>query len=477
MDCRMTPAMILEALMKGTARGPLHPGGILGEGIAAGADDTPARMLALAVQAQLYDLPPAPERFEETDSAAASDDRPIVRDEVRQLILRLVSGKGNPPDDPAAFALAQGLGRHGLRLHPFDVPRLAGFVRKHAELLGIMSTDAEGEATAAASGWALWEALDETNWMLATPARKANFIADMRLSNADKARALVEAQLPLEKAEVRLRLIDAMGAGLSSADRPLLDSLAADRAPTVRRAVTRLLARLPGTGAAEAQIAELLSRITRGSTGLLRKRVTLSLQMPANVKSASGEIDWLASSFGGVGCSALAGALGMAPEALVDAAQQDMRLLRGIAFSACAERNWPVLSAIANGPAPDVWTTFLQTGLASFGLVTPRERLDWASAAIRPQLGHSGHDPYQIAALHRALEDSLPLPQARAVFEAVTRARHITPEMLTAATALMPDSGLGETRRTLEQLPAESAGRARLLTDIRIRLKEGPHPS
>jgi hypothetical protein len=152
-------------------------------------------------------------------------------------------------------------------------------------------------------------------------------------------------------------------------------------------------------------------------------------------------------------------------------------LLRGIAFSACAERNWPVLSAIANGPAPDVWTTFLQTGLASFGLVTPRERLDWASAAIRPQLGHSGHDPYQIAALHRALEGSLPLPQARAVFEAVTRARHITPEMLTAATALMPDSGLGETRRTLEQLPAESAGRARLLTDIRIRLKEGPHPS
>lgn len=473
----MTPAAILEALMKGTARGPLHPAAILGEGLEAGSDSTPARMLALAVQAHLYNLPAPPERFEESAAAAACNDRPIVPDEVRLLILRLVTGKGNPPDDAAAFALAQALGRHGLRLHPFDVPRLAGFVRKHAEILGIALTDAEGDANADARGWALWETLDETNWMLATPARKADFIADLRLSDAAKARGMVEAQLPLEKAEVRLRLIDALGAGLSSADRPLLESLAADRAPTVKRAVTRLLARLPGTGAADAQIAELLSRIKQGSAGLLRKRVTLTLQMPANVKSLTAEIDWLATNFGGIGCSALAQAFGMAPAAMVDAAHQDMRLIRGIAFSACAERNWPVLSEIANGPAPDVWTTFLQTGLASFGLVTPRERLDWASAAIRPRLGNSGHDPYQIVALQRAMEGSLPLPQAHAVFEAATQARQITSEMLTAATALMPDGGLGETRRTLDQMPAESAGRARLLADILIRLKEGPRPS
>ncbi|MCU0949378.1 MAG: DUF5691 domain-containing protein, partial [Porphyrobacter sp.] len=372
----MTPAAILDALMQGTGRRPLQPAGILGEGLEAGSDMTPARLLALAVQAQLHALPAAPEVFDE--GAATRDERPIVPEDLRPLIVQLVTGKGNPPDDAAAQAVAQSLDRHGYRLHPFDIPRLALFARKHGDLLGIAPTKAEDET--AEGGWAAWETLDEANWMLATPARKANFIADLRLTDAAMARALVEAQLPLEKADVRLRLIDALGAGLSSEDRPFLESLAGDRAPTVKRAVIRLLARLPGTGAAAAQIAELLSRITPGSTGLLRKRATLTLQMPANVKSATAEIDWLATSFGGIGCTALAHALDMTPEAMLDAAHDDGRLLRGIAFSACAERNWPVLSAIANGRLPDVWHAFLQTGLASFGLVTAQERSEWASA-------------------------------------------------------------------------------------------------
>ena len=471
----MTPAAIIEALMQGAGRRPLHPSGVLGEGIEPGADSSPARMLALAVQARLYDLPASPTAFD--DGAIATDGRPIVAEDVRPMILTLVSGKGNAPDDAAAFALAQGMERRGVRLHPFDVPRLGAFVRKHAELLGVILADGEGEAGAAASGWNLWETLDETNWMLATPARKANFIADLRLTDPAKARALVEAQLPLEKAEVRLRLIDALGAGLSSEDRPLLESLAADRAPTVKRAVTRLLARLPGTGAAEAQLAELLSRITQGSTGLLRRRVTLSLQMPANVKSATAEIDWLATNFGGIGCSALAAAFGMSLEALLEAAHDDGRLLRGIAFSACAERNWPVISAIANGRLPDIWTLFLQTGLGSFGLVTASERSDWASAAIPARLNLSGLDRYHVSALHAAMEAPLPLAQARAVFRAATQSRHLSADLLTAAVALMPDDGLEEVSQTLAPMPLDIAGRARLLADSLVRLKEGPRPS
>lgn len=470
----MNPAVIIEALTQGTGRRPLQPTGVLGEGIEAGAEDSPARMLALAVQAQLYDLPAPPRVFD--DGATAADERPIVAEDLRPMILSLVSGKGALPDDAAAVALAQGLERRGVRLHPFDVPRLAGFVRKHAEMLGIVPAEGQVDASAAAAGWAMWESLDETNWMLATLARKASFIADLRLSDAARARALVEAQLPLEKAEVRLRLIDALGAGLSIDDRPLLESLAADRAPTVKRAVTRLLARLPGTGAAEAQIAELLSRIAQGSTGLLRRRITLSLQMPVNVKSATAEIDWLATNFGGIGCSALAKAFGMSLEALLEAAHDDARLLRGIAFSACAERNWPVISAIANGRLPDIWTSFLQTGLGSFGLVTARERSDWAGAAIPTRLNLSGLDRYQVSALHAAMEGPLPLAQARAVFRAATQSRHLSAELLTAAVALMPDAGLEEVSQTLAPLSPDIAGRARLLADILIRLKEGPRP-
>lgn len=468
----MTPGAILDAMLQGTARRPLQPGGMLGAGLAASDDATPPRLLALAVQAQLHALPPAPDAFEE--SIAARDERPIIPDDVRPLLLKLVTGKGNPPDDPAALALAQSVDRHGYRLHPFDVPRMAPFARKHGELLGLALDEA---ARTPSDHWASWETLDETNWMLATPARKARFIAELRLSDAAKARMLVEAQLPLEKAEVRLRLIDALGAGLSSADRPLLESLAGDRAPTVKRAVTRLLARLPGTGAAEAQITELLSRITQGSTGLLRKRVTLSLQMPANVKSATAETDWLATSFGAIGCTVLANAFGMTTEAMLEAARDDGRIVRGIAFSACAERNWPVLAEIANSYAPHVWTEFFQTGLASFGIVTPHERAEWASAAIPARFSHSALHPYHVAALHAAMEGPLPLAQARAVFAFAIEARHITADLLTAAAALMPDGGLGEMAAKLAHMPPEAAGRARLLTQILIRLKEGPRPS
>lgn len=469
----MTPAGIIAALIQGTARRPLEPAGVLGEGVDAGSDAAAARMLALAVQAQLYDLPAAPDTFAE--SAAVRDGRPIVPEDLRPLIVKLVTGKGNPPDDPAAFALAQGLDRCGYRLHPFDVPRLQAFVRRHADLLGIALAEAEGEASA--MDWANWETLDETNWMLATPARKANFIADLRLSNAAEARTLVEAQLPLEKAEVRLRLIDALAAGLNDDDRPLLESLTGDRAPTVKQAVTRLLARLPGTGAAKAQIAELLSRITRGSTGMLRKRVTLSLQLPANIKSSSAQTDWLVTSFGGIGCTALAQALGLTPEAMLEAAHDDGRLVRGIAFSACAERNWPILAAIANGRVPDVWTEFLLPGLAAFGLVTQRDRCDWASAAIPRHLGEAGLHPFHVAALHAAMQGPLPLAQARAVFLSATQSRHGASELLATAAALMPEGGLGEMAATLGQLPPELAGRARLLADILIRLKQGPRLS
>src|SRR5690606_31471129 len=109
-----------------------------------------------------------------------------------------------------------------------------------------------------------------------------------------------------EGADVRLRLVDALATGLGTADQPFLESLAGDRAPSVKQAVTRLLARLPGTGAAQAQVDELRSRIVEGKAGLLRKRVTLTLQLPANLKTPAAITDWLAAGFGSIGSGALA---------------------------------------------------------------------------------------------------------------------------------------------------------------------------
>lgn len=467
----MTPAEIIDALIQGTARRPLRPSGVLGEGIAPGDPDATPRLLALAVQARSWALPASPAQF---DAAPRTiDPRPLVAEELRPSILRLVTGKGNPPDDTAAAALAQAIGRSGLRLHPFDIPRLKAFVSKHADTLGVRPDQVTGQDTAGDIAWASWETLDTSNWTLATPARKAAFIAEMRASDTAGARELVTAQLPLEKADVRLRLIDALATGLSPDDRPLLESLAGDRAPTVKQAVTRLLARLPGTGAAEEQIAELLSRVRRGSTGLLRKRATLDLQLPANVKSPAAETNWLAANFGAVGSTALADALGVTPEQMLEAARDDGKLVRGIAFSACSERNWALLATIAQGHAPNVWTEFLQPGLAAFGLATAGERAQWAAAAIPTRLDPERFAGFHLAPLYDAMGGPLPLAQARAIFAAASRSPRPSEEVLTTATALMPEGGLNETAATLERMAPELAGRARLLADSLLRLNQG----
>lgn len=466
----MTPDAVIDALLQGTARRPLQLSGLLGEGLAPGDPANAPRMLALAMQARRFALPAAPASFDEARPQA--DPRPVVTGELRTLILRLVTGKGNPGDDAAAFALAHALAGSGLRPHPFDIPRLQAFLRKHSEILGC-GAGQEADSANQTADWSAWETLDASTWPLATPARKAAFIAELRAGDPAEARSLVEAQLPLEKADVRLRLIEALATGLSDSDRPFLESLAGDRAPSVKQAVTRLLARLPGTGAAAEQIGELKSRIELGSTGLLRKRMTLSLQLPANIKTAAAETDWLASNFGAVGCAALAAGLGLTCEALLEAARDDDRLVRGIAFSASSERNWTLLAAIARRHLPDVWTEFLQPGLAAFGLVTPRERGEWASAAIPAPLDPGGLQSLHVRALYAEMGGPLPLAQARAVFAAALRSLRPTEELLVASTALMPDGGLAETAAALNRLPPEVAGRARLLADILIRLNEG----
>lgn len=467
----VNPAIILEALMQGTARRPLEPGGVLGEGIAPGEPGTAPRLMAIAVQAELFGLPQVPAAFDEV--AAQEDHRAIVPEAVRPMILRLVSGKGNPPDDAAALALALALDASGLRLHPFDLPRLDAFVRKHSELLEQAASGSAIKGAERAGDWFAGDALDPANWTLATPARKAAFIAELRGSDPAGARALVEGQLPLEKADVRLRLIDALATGLSGDDRTFLEGLANDRAPTVKQAVTRLLARLPGTGAAAAQIEELVSRITEGKAGLLRKRVTLKLQLPANLKGPAPIADWLATNFGAVSSTALAAAFGMSGEAMLEAAQDDDKLVKGLAFAACAGREWSLLAEIARRHAPGIWTEFLQPGLAAFGVVSVAERSQWIASTMPGAAAPAALNPWVLTALHGAFAGPLPVAQARAILADALKASHPGADLFAAVAALMPAELLAEFRAALGRMPPELGARASLLADILISLNQG----
>ncbi|MEM8725445.1 MAG: DUF5691 domain-containing protein [Pseudomonadota bacterium] len=467
----MTPDTILGAVMQGTGRHPLKLAGAFAEGMKPEDNANAPRLMSLAVQAMRFDPPTKPASFDEAKPRQSAEN--IVPEAARPLILRLVTGKGNPADDVAASAVARTIAARGLQLHPFDMARLATFAAKHAETLGL-DTDQSGQTDTEDCYWTGTRTLDANNWTQTTPAIKARFIAELRVQDPAGARALVEEQLPLEKAQVRVRLINALATGLGQDDRAFLESLAKDRAPTVKQAVTRLLARLPGTGAAAEQVEELVSRIKRGKTGLLRKRTTLKVEMPANVRSHAAETDWLALNFGAVSNRALAEVFDMDPRAMLEAARDDGRLVSGIAFAACVERDWDLLSEISNNHAQDIWIDFLQPGLGAFGLGSESERREWIEAAIPRRFDPDRLDTFSLQRLYDAIEGPLPLAQARAIFDVAHRIRPDTSEALTAAIALTPPRGLAEFAKILESRSPDTTRRASLLAETLIRLDKGP---
>lgn len=104
------------------------------------------------------------------------------------------------------------------------------------------------------------------------PAARNVALTALRRRDPDAARTLLEVKFASEAAEVRLRLLATLATGLSDADRPFLDLLAAgDRAPKVKALATSLLARLGHGGAGGEDAAELAGFFEVQSKGLLRR--------------------------------------------------------------------------------------------------------------------------------------------------------------------------------------------------------------
>ena len=466
----MTPDAIVAGFMLGTARQPLRLDGALASGIAADDPAAALSLLALAGQALRFTRPSAPPAFD--DVARVTDTRRILSPQARRLLLRLVTGKGASADDAAARAVAHAIARLRLRPHPFDLPRLGGFVRKFAELLGPAALEwaTRGDGDARPTGYFDADEIGPDTWTLATPARKAGYIAGLRKTDPAHARTLIAAQLVNERAEARVRLISTLVIGLGADDRALLESLAADRAPRVKDIALRLLARLPGTAAAEARIADIVSRIATAKTGMLRRRTTLKLQLPANIREHQAPA-WLAETFSAVGLGQIADALGLPPADLVEAARDDRHLPVGLAFAACIDRHFDELRTICAGPLPDGWTTFLDQGLEAFGLADAADRAAWASATLNPAAWQMMPGAWQAEALQQQLVDGLPPAVAAELLDSPawrggTQGAGTQGEWVTPIAALIPAALLPRLRERLAALPPETNGRALLLTEL-----------
>ena len=221
MNVRRFKSIVLPALLAGTSRQPIDYSRLFDGGISGSDPKSGLKALALTGQALRFERPVPPSDYAAIEVRKPS--RRNVPEALRPKLVRLVGdGKSAvPPQDDLALGLALALERHRLQPHPFDFPRMDGFLRAHAERLGPdvcawVDRDKGGEAK---RGYFDMESLDDGNWHEATPARRQRYIEDRRRQDADAARALVEVVWPNEGADLRFKLLQALRPGLGPADK------------------------------------------------------------------------------------------------------------------------------------------------------------------------------------------------------------------------------------------------------------------
>jgi hypothetical protein len=111
------------------------------------------------------------------------------------------------------------------------------------------------------------------NWADWLPAARKVAVIELRRSDPAAARVLLEATLPGENADVRLRLLEILERRLSEDDVPFLESLVAtDRAPKVKALAASLLSRMNrGSVDSTDDLAELRGFFLVKTKGLLRR--------------------------------------------------------------------------------------------------------------------------------------------------------------------------------------------------------------
>jgi len=357
---------VLPSLLGGTSRHPLP-------------DDHPLEMLSLMGQALRFEHPSTPDSF--VVEPEIKDDRKILADLLRRPLIRVLTAK-NVTDHPAR-ALARAFDRLRLRPHPFDLPLIEAFVRSNAEKLGPTAqhwADRQKQ-DAATQSYFDPELLGESNWTKATPSRRVAYVEQRRRADADAARALVESTWAQEDADARFRLLQAFQTGLSIADQPFLSSLEKDRAPRVRTLAAKFLSRL-GAGIENPALRACLERIKQSKSGLLRKRTTLALELPTNVKdqAVSG---WILQTFTDISFGELASAFTIAEKELIEAAAKDEPLLLALALIATNERCLDLFELVVAN-LPNAWERMVEAGLGTLGTMTESERQRWQEIVVHP---------------------------------------------------------------------------------------------
>jgi hypothetical protein len=457
---------VIPALLAGTGRQPLSLAGI-----------GPLAALSLAGQALRFEQPAGPAEF--AVEIPVEDDRQLLPESVRQPMIWLLRTRRLTED--VELALAWSFARLNRRPHPFDLPRLGGFAKAHAEELGPTAQAwAQREkpgAVDASSRHFFFRAdeLDATNWTSAQPAQRVSFVVAQRGKDPAAALDLLRSAWPNEEAEMRVRLLQAVAHHLSAADRPFLDDLKKDRAPRVRELAQRLLCRLPGATEAHPALAACLERIERTTAGILRNKIALKLQLPATVKEHQAKM-WIRETFANVSCDELATALKLGEPRMIEAAAKDQNFTLALALMASADERLDLFE-LAIAQLPEAWEKLAQCGPMQLGGMSPAERERWAIALIGP---YGAKPVFSYAVwiwIHRALRGPLPATVMQAVVHSAQWREKLAetkgPEWMELLAACCPGEQRPALRSLLETMELAQTVTAFALLDILQGMERG----
>ena len=468
-------AQVLPSLLVGLRREPLRHGLFTAGPDESREPQTALAALSLCGQSLRFERPGRPDEFNTSEWPA--EDRPIVSGEARAMLLRLLEEKRLTAD--SEFAAACALERSRLRPHPFDLPRIEGFIRKHAERLGATAQYWIERETPQVQrrGYFDAEELTPSNWADAPLARRAAFIEDWRTRDAAGAREALAAVWATRSADERLRLLGAMQSSLSKDDLTFLEPLKKDRAPRVRALAARLLARSSGADGENPALRECLSRIERSKAGVLRKGPALKLSLPANVKEPEAP-RWIAEQFASIGLDEFASALDLGPDTLADAAEKDSNLLLALAMMASVECRWTLLEQIVTGALPEAWGRMSECAWSGLDPLSPAQRMEWVRVAVRPQQWIPPAGVAQWSWLLCQMEGPLPGPvmeeilKAKSFKEQIAGEKPPSTEWVQAICALCPSALRDRLGSQLAALERESAGQGLLLLETLDRLEK-----
>jgi uncharacterized protein DUF5691 len=204
-----------------------------------------------------------------------------------------------------------------------------------------------------------------------------------------------------------VRLLMALETGLHDGDQPFLESIGKDRAPRVRALAQRFLARLTGKRGEHPALAACLERIKKSTTGLLKKRAALALELPATVKEHEAKA-WTRAAFAEVSFEELARALQLTEEQVIEAAEKDANLSLALALMALQDRRFELLEQLTRAQLSDAWEQLSQCGSFDVSMMTAEERLRLAAILIAL---YGGKPPASLPAwswLHHLLEGPAP---------------------------------------------------------------------